>query len=76
MTMGLIGLALGAAASAGGTSFRMSTFQGPGNYRIPVGGAVAFLGGVIVSLSVVQLLVQPGDEQAALALHDALFACG
>ncbi|HJR20860.1 MAG TPA: hypothetical protein VJ822_04525 [Dongiaceae bacterium] len=57
MTMGLIGLALGAAASAGGTSFRMSTFQGPGNYRIPVGGAVSFLGGMIVSLSVVQLLL-------------------
>ena len=57
MTMGLIGLALGAAASAGGTSFRTSTFQGPGNYRIPVGGAVSFLGGMIVSLSVVQLLL-------------------
>ena len=57
MTMGLIGLALGAAASAGGTSFRMLNFQGPGNYRIPVGGMVAFLGGMIVSLSVVQLLL-------------------
>jgi hypothetical protein len=35
----------------------MSTFQGPGNYRIPVGGAVSFLGGMILSLSVVQLLL-------------------
>jgi hypothetical protein len=57
MTMGLIGLALGAVASAGGTTFRMSTFQGPGNYRIPVGATVSFLGGMIVSLSVVQLLL-------------------
>ena len=57
MTMGLIGLALGAVASAGGTTFRMSTFQGPGNYRIPVGATVSFFGGMIVSLSVVQLLM-------------------
>ncbi len=57
MTMGLIGLALGALASAGGTTFRMSTFQGPGNYRIPVGATVSFFGGMIVSLSVVQLLL-------------------
>jgi hypothetical protein len=57
MTMGIIGLALGALASAGGTTFRMSTFQGPGNYRIPVGATVSFLGGMIVSLSVVQLLM-------------------
>jgi hypothetical protein len=57
MTMGIIGLALGALASAGGTSFRVSTFQGPGNYRIPVGATVSFLGGMIVSLSVVQLLM-------------------
>lgn len=57
MTVGIIGLALGALASAGGTTFRMSTFQGPGNYRIPVGATVSFLGGMIVSLSVVQLLM-------------------
>ncbi|WP_119304704.1 hypothetical protein [Dongia deserti] len=57
MTMGLIGLALGAAASAGGTTFRLSTFQGPGNYRIPVGATVSFLGGMIMSVSVVQLLL-------------------
>ena len=57
MTMGLIGLALGAAASAGGTTFRISTFQGPGNYRIPVGAAVSFFGGMILSLSVVQVLL-------------------
>jgi hypothetical protein len=57
MTMGLIGLALGAMASAGGTSFRMSTFQGPGNYRIPVGATMSFLGGMVVSLSTVQLLL-------------------
>lgn len=57
MTMGLIGLALGALASAGGTQFRMSTFQGPGNYRIPVGATVSFLGGMVVSVSVVQLLL-------------------
>jgi hypothetical protein len=57
MTLGIIGLALGALASAGGTTFRVSTFQGPGNYRIPVGATVSFLGGMIVSLSVVQLLL-------------------
>lgn len=57
MTMGLIGLALGLLASAGGTTFRVSTFQGPGNYRIPVGGTISFLGGMIVSVSVVQLLM-------------------
>lgn len=57
MTMGLIGLLVGAAASAGGTTFRLSTFQGPGNYRIPVGATVSFLGGMIVSVSVVQLLL-------------------
>jgi hypothetical protein len=55
--MGLIGLALGAAASASGTQFRVSTFQGPGNYRIPVGATVSFLGGMIMSVSVVQLLM-------------------
>jgi len=57
MTLGIIGLALGALASAGGTTFGVSTFQGPGNYRIPVGATVSFLGGMIVSLSVVQLLL-------------------
>jgi hypothetical protein len=57
MTMGIIGLALGALASAGGTTFRVSTFQGPGNYRIPVGATVSFLGGMVVSLSMVQLLL-------------------
>lgn len=57
MTLGLIGLALGALASASGTTFRVSTFQGPGNYRIPVGATISFLGGMIVSVSVVQLLM-------------------
>jgi hypothetical protein len=57
MTMGIIGLALGALASAGGTTFRVSTFQGPGNYRIPVGATISFLGGMIVSISVVQVLM-------------------
>ena len=57
MTLGIIGLALGALASGAGTTFRVSTFQGPGNYRIPVGATVSFLGGMIVSLSVVQLLL-------------------
>jgi hypothetical protein len=57
MTLGLIGLALGALASASGTTFRVSTFQGPGNYRIPVGATISFLGGMIVSVSVVQLFM-------------------
>lgn len=57
ITMGLIGLALGTAASAGGATLRLSTFQGPGNYRITVGAAVSFFGGMIVSLSVVQVLL-------------------
>jgi hypothetical protein len=57
MTIGLIGLALGALASASGTTFRVSTFQGPGNYRIPVGATISFLGGMIVSVSVVQLFM-------------------
>lgn len=57
MTMGLIGLALGALASVSGTTLRVSTFQGPGNYRIPVGATISFLGGMIVSVSVVQLLM-------------------
>jgi hypothetical protein len=57
MTMGIIGLALGALASASGTTFRVSTFQGPGNYRIPVGATVSFFGGMIVSLSVIQLVM-------------------
>ena len=57
ITIGLIGLALGTAASAGGASLMTNTFQGPGNYRIPVGGAVSFLGGMIVALSVVQVLL-------------------
>lgn len=57
MTMGLIGLAIGALASASGTTFRVSTFQGPGNYRIPVGATISFLGGMIVSVSVVQLFM-------------------
>jgi hypothetical protein len=57
MTMGLIGLALGAAASAGGTQFRVHTFQGPGNFRIPVGATVSFFGGMIMSVSIVQLFL-------------------
>jgi hypothetical protein len=57
MTIGLIGLALGTAASAGGATLRVSTFQGPGNYRISVGASVSFLGGMILSLSVVQVLM-------------------
>jgi hypothetical protein len=57
ITIGLVGLALGVAASAGGVNFRMSTFQGPGNYRIPVGATISFLGGILVSMSVVQVLL-------------------
>jgi hypothetical protein len=57
ITVGLIGLALGTAASAGGATLRLSTFQGPGNYRITVGAAVSFLGGMMVSLSVVHVLL-------------------
>lgn len=57
VTIGLVGLALGVAASAGGVTLRMSTFQGPGNYRIPVGATVSFLGGIIVSMSVVHVLL-------------------
>jgi hypothetical protein len=57
ITIGLVGLALGAAASAGGAQFRTNTFQGPGNYRIAVGTAVSFLGGMIVTLSAVQLML-------------------
>jgi hypothetical protein len=57
ITVGLIGLALGPAASAGGATLRLSTFQGPGNYRITVGAAVSFLGGMMVSLSVVHVLL-------------------
>lgn len=57
MTVGLIGLVLGTAASAGGASMRMSTFQGPGNYRITVGATVSFLGGMIVSLSALSVLL-------------------
>jgi hypothetical protein len=57
MTMGLIGLLVGTAASAGGAQLRLNTFQGPGNYRITVGATVSFLGGMIVTLSVVSVLL-------------------
>jgi hypothetical protein len=33
------------------------TFQGPGNFRIPVGATVSFFGGMIMSVSVVQLFL-------------------
>jgi hypothetical protein len=57
MTIGLIGLLVGTAASASGASLRLNTFQGPGNYRVTVGATVSFLGGMIVTLSVVSVLL-------------------